>query len=215
MSSAGSGARMSPSPRQSKSSPTFHEFASEWFAAKRPELRERTADDYQWALSSHLLPHFARFRLSEITVEEVDRYKRAKARQGTLSPGVINKTLTRLAQILEDAVEYGLPGTQSGKGSRGRRLKVDRARPIYIDTAAQIAVLLEAADELDRRSTARTSGRRPLVAALVFAGLRVTEACELRAGGTLISARGGSPFVGRRPLPGSDRSTSSRRCVTS
>jgi integrase len=159
--------------------PTFHEFASEWLASKRPELRERTADDYEWALSSHLLPHFARFRLSEITVEEVDRYKRAKARQGRLSPGVINKTLTRLAQILEDAVEYGYLDRNPARGRR-RRLKVDRARPIYIDTAAQIAVLLEGADELDRRSTARTSGRRPLIATLVFGGLRVTEACQLR-----------------------------------
>jgi integrase len=159
--------------------PTFHEFASDWLAAKRPELRESSASDYEWTLCSHLLPHFARYRLTEITVEEVDRYKRQKVREGALSPGVINKTLTRLAQILEDAVEYGHLDRNPATGRR-RRLKVERPRPVYIDSAAQIEVLLEAADELDRSPTARTSGRRPLLALLVFAGLRVSEACELR-----------------------------------
>jgi integrase len=41
-------------------------------------------------------------------------------------------------------------------------------------------VLLEAADDRDNRLEARTSGRRALIAVLVFAGLRVSEACALR-----------------------------------
>ncbi len=159
--------------------PTFHEFASEWIEGKRHELRPNTVQDYEWALCSHLLPHFARLRLSEITIEEVDRYKRFKAREGRLSPVMINKTLTRLAQVLEDALEYGYIERNPARGRR-RRLKVDHPRPIYIDTASHIAVLLEAASDRDDRSTARTSGRRALVAALVFAGLRVSEACALR-----------------------------------
>ena len=52
--------------------PTFHEFASEWLKGRRHELGERTVEDYTWALSIHLLPFFARHRLSAITVEEVD-----------------------------------------------------------------------------------------------------------------------------------------------
>jgi len=55
--------------------PTFHEFASEWMEEVRPELRPRTAEDYKWALTHHLLPFFAEHRLSEVTVEEVDRYR--------------------------------------------------------------------------------------------------------------------------------------------
>jgi hypothetical protein len=39
--------------------------------------------------------------------EEVDGYKAAKLREGRLEPGQINKTLVRLAQVLEEAVEYG------------------------------------------------------------------------------------------------------------
>ncbi len=61
--------------------PTFHEFASEWFEGVAPELRVRTRTDYRWRLSNHLLPYFAKHRLSAITVEEVDRYRREKVRE--------------------------------------------------------------------------------------------------------------------------------------
>ncbi len=61
--------------------PTLHEFASEWFDGASPGWRERTRVDYRWRLSDHLLPYFAKHRLSAITVEEVDRYRRAKVRE--------------------------------------------------------------------------------------------------------------------------------------
>jgi hypothetical protein len=83
--------------------PTFHEFASEWLESRRHEFAARTAEDYELALSHHLLPFFKDHRLSEITAQEVDRYKAAKVREreeGTverpLSNRTINKTLTRL-----------------------------------------------------------------------------------------------------------------------
>src|SRR5436305_4910403 len=44
--------------------PTFHEFASGWFAAKRRELRAVTVPKYENELSGHLLPFFAGHRLS-------------------------------------------------------------------------------------------------------------------------------------------------------
>jgi hypothetical protein len=77
--------------------PTFHEFASEWIAAREQEgLGDRTIEDHRWALSYHSLPFFTSHRLSAITVREVDRYKTTKATEGILSPNSINKTLTRL-----------------------------------------------------------------------------------------------------------------------
>jgi len=48
--------------------PTFHEFASEWYAGKAQEgLGERTLEDYKWALSYHLLPYFGEMRVDAIT----------------------------------------------------------------------------------------------------------------------------------------------------
>ena len=64
--------------------------------------------DYKWQLRNHLLPFLAGHRLSEITIVEVDRYRRGKVDEASLSAESINKTITRLGQILEVAVEYEL-----------------------------------------------------------------------------------------------------------
>lgn len=159
--------------------PTFHEFASEWLAARAPELRETTLADYRWRLTHHLLPFFARHNLREITVEEVDRYRAAKVKAGELGGESINKTLVLLGAILEVAVEYGHIDRNAAKGKR-RRVRVSRPAAVYLDSAQHIAALLEAASDLDSRKEARTFGRRPLIAALVFAGLRVGELSALR-----------------------------------
>jgi integrase len=196
--------------------PTFHEFASEWWAAKKLELRPTTVAAYEVELTMHLLPFFHAHRLSQITRAEVDRYRQHKVREGQaraaeierwpgelaawqrsvdrlasgqerpprprrpqpLGAEMINKTITRLAQILELAVEYELVAVNPARG-RNRRLKVAKARPVHLDGADQIGSLLAAGRELDRDPTARTGGRRALVATLLFAGLRVTEACDL------------------------------------
>ena len=70
-----------PAATEPTAEPTFHEFASEWIAARELEgLAEKTIVDLRWSLSNHLLPAFAGHRLSEITPQEVDRYKVARAR---------------------------------------------------------------------------------------------------------------------------------------
>lgn len=159
--------------------PTFHEFASEWLTAIRPELRPRTATDYEWALTHHLLPHFARFHLSEVTVEEVDRYKTAKLREGRLSPNMINKTLTRFAQVLEVAVEYGHIGSNPARGRR-RRVKAHEPRRTWLEPE-QVAPLLSSVIHLYRGAkTAPDVRTRAMLATATCAGLRVGELLDLR-----------------------------------
>ncbi len=161
--------------------PTFHEFASEWYAGLKHEgLRETTLADYQWQLSSHLLPFFAGHPLSEITIEQVDRYRREKVREGRLSPTSINKTITRLGQILEVAVERGLiPRNPAKVGGKRRKLKTRKPERSYLDRGDQIESLLDAAGELDRIGRGPRV-RRLLLATLIFAGLRLGEALALR-----------------------------------
>ena len=68
-------------------------------------------------------PFFAGHRLSKITLEQVDRYRREKVREGGLSPISINKTITRLGQILEVAVERELiPRNPAKVGGKRRSL---------------------------------------------------------------------------------------------
>ena len=164
----------------SPAAPTFHEFASAWLEARRPELRASSIADYTWQLCNHLLPFFHRHRLPQITVAEVDRYREYKVREGALSAESINKTITRLGQILAVAEERDLVARNPVRvNTRNRKLKTPRRRPVYLDSAEQIAAMIEAAGALDADPGARTAGRRALIATLIYAGLRIGEATAL------------------------------------
>jgi integrase len=196
------------------SDPTFHEFASQWFAANEEGWRPKTRLAYRWELTDHLLPFFADHRLSQITLREVDRYRSHKQREAkaraaavaawqarvdeeadaarrremrrdrppaALSATSINKTISRLAQILEFAVEYELIDKNPAKGKR-RRIKVTRPAPVWLDHAGQIQALLDAAAELDRqaRHDRQHVHREAILATLVFSGMRIGELLALR-----------------------------------
>ena len=208
-----------PAPTQAVD-PTFHEFASDWFATKELEVEPNTANHYRNDLTNHLLPFFKDHRLSRITVAEVDRYRQSKVREaaeitaaaenGTplmvsyvdrlgrsyrrrarpLSARSINMHIDLLAQILAVAVDHGHIPSNPAVGKR-RRLKVSKPRPVHLDSAEQIAILLEAAGQLDRgeavidvtdrrgrswtqRHPTYTTGRRAALATLLLGGGRAS-----------------------------------------
>ena len=160
---------------------TFHEFASAWFEAHKGEWREATRLDYEWQLSNHLLPYFAGYRLSAMTVADVDRYRQSKVREAKLSTTSINKTITRLGQVLELAEEYGYVDRNVARGRR-RRLRATTPPRTYLDRAEQVEALLDAAGELDAnaREDYKGLGRRALLTTLALGGLRIGEALALR-----------------------------------
>jgi integrase len=200
--------------------PTFLEFASDWFAAKRAEIEENTARSYSNDLTNHLLPFFKDHHLPQITIKEVDRYRQEKVREAAeisaaaekgkprtveivdrrgrryrrlerpLSARSINMQIFLLAQILDVAVDHEHIPNNPAKGKR-RRLKASRPRPVHLDSTEHIAVLLEAAGELDggepvvditdrrgrsykRRERPQTTGRRAAIAVLLLGGGRAT-----------------------------------------
>lgn len=164
------------------SDPTFHEFSSEWLASRENELRPTTRIDYRWQLTDHLLPFFADHRLSQITVREVDRYRQLKVGERRLSPNSINKTLTRLAQILEVALEYGLIELNPARvGGKRRRVRAVKPPQTYLDRPEQIVALLDAARDLEADARwDRKCGRPAFLSVLVFTGVRIGEALALR-----------------------------------
>jgi integrase len=160
--------------REPPPEPTFHEFASEWLESRRHEFAARTAEDYELALSHHLLPFFKDHRLSDITAQEVDRYKAAKVREreeGTverpLSNRTINKTLTRLGQILDAALRYELIASNPVK-TKVEKLKEAEPKRVRL-TGPQVQVLLQEAGE-----------HRTLIATAMAGGLRISELVNLR-----------------------------------
>ncbi|MEO5577277.1 MAG: tyrosine-type recombinase/integrase [Gaiellaceae bacterium] len=157
---------------ETREEPTFHVFASEYVEARRGELRPRSIEALEWALTGHLLPYFAEHKLSAITAEEVDRYRVAKVRdqqlvERPLSNRSINASIQTLGQVLDQALEYRWIKTNPARGKR-RRLKAERPRRTWLEVE-EARTLLEAAGE-----------HRALLATMMLAGLRVGEACGLR-----------------------------------
>ena len=185
-----------------------HEFASEWFAAKLPELAPNTARSYRNDLTKHLLPFFAEHKLSQITMSEVDRYRHEKvheaarltaavqegkhgrswsstgaaaatsAASGRCPAGRSTCTCSCSPRSLEVALEHDLIAANPARGKR-RRLKITKPRPVYLDSAEHIAVMLEATRELDRDSKSRTTGRRAAIALLMLGGPKASSAGAL------------------------------------
>jgi integrase len=131
-------------------------------------------------LTNHLLPVFASKRLDEIDVGAVDAYRRTKVREARLGPTWINKTITRLGQILAVAQKRGLIVQNPVRiNARNRKVKSVRPRQTWLEPD-QVLALLNAGGELDREAERGLPVRRPVLAALAYDGLRVGEACALR-----------------------------------
>lgn len=173
--------------------PTFHEYAEEWLARKEPDLRPGTLADYRWALEHHLLGYFGSLTLDAITPSKVKEYGAVKLREKKIGPNQINKTLTRLTSILEEAVDDGLIEQNNAAGKR-RRVKATEPQRSRLEPE-QLPSLVEAADGY----------MRPVLAVLAGCGLRVGEAVALdwrdvNFGAATINVRGSKTAAGVREV---------------
>jgi integrase len=180
----------------------FGSFARAQVRERRGEVRPATSGYWDWALA-HLLPFFADWPLTKIDVWAVDAYRLHKLEESEdrrrrlaegrprtdalgrpvrpLSAGSINKTIDVLRWLLSFAVEYGWIDDNPAAGKR-RRIKVDRSPPPHLESAGQIVAVLGAAAALDADPAWLIDDRLPVVATLVFTGLRVHELAALRWG---------------------------------
>jgi integrase len=149
---------------------TFHAYSSEWLERKRRELKPATIADYEWRLTSHLLPFFAKHRLGEIDRRLVDCYRSAKLAEREeiarrqehgsplrdkrgqavrpLSNRSINMTIDLLSNILTEAVEHELIAANPATGRR-RRLKAAAPRRTWL-MPDEVVDLINAAERIDR-----------------------------------------------------------------
>jgi integrase len=148
--------------------PTFHEFASDWYAGREPDWAPNTRTSIRGALQNHLLPVFADKPLDAITVEDVDRFARAKRAEGRLGNNSINQLIQYLAAVLDQAVEWNRIPTNPAKGRR-RKLPPEAPKRIYMEPEQLPALLRGCKPHL-----------RPLVAVLAGCGLRIGEAVALK-----------------------------------
>jgi integrase len=130
-----------------------------------------------------LIDCFGELPLDKITVDTVESFIAAKLGEDEpLSPRSINMMLTLLAAILDSARERKMIEANPATGKR-RRVRERKPQRSYLDSAAGIKALLDAAATLGAK--ARDNGREghvhreALTTVLVFAGLRVSELCDL------------------------------------
>jgi integrase len=162
--------------------PTFHAFAEQWWVRNEGQLAASTRENYRWRLERHLLPHFGAQQFDAITYGTVEDYIATKLRETRpLSARSINMTVTLLAAVLEGAVERDLIPRNPARG-RGRRVRERAPQRTYLDSAWQVAALLDAAGELDSsaREDRQHVQRRAMIATLTFAGLRIGALLALR-----------------------------------
>ena len=179
----------------------FPAFAERLLEERREEMSDGNHAYLAWGLA-HLRPFFADWALTEIDAEAVDAYRahkvtesRALARaiecgrpkrdehgrvRRPLGPATINKTIDALSWFLRIAVEYKRYGlTENAAAGKRRRLAEPQRVPVYLDSAAQIEALLDAAAELDAEHHRRCAERSAIVATLVLAGPRASELCRM------------------------------------
>jgi integrase len=117
---------------------------------------------------------------SEARARAIERGKPKRNDRGQilrpLSARSINRTIDHLQWVLSIAVEYKRFGVaeNAAEGKR-RRLREKRPAPVYIDSAAQIEALLQAAAELDRDPRYELAEREAILATFLFAGPRAHE----------------------------------------
>ena len=212
-------------PPQPQKDTRFLEFASDWFALKRFEIEPTTASNYRNELTNHLLPFFAEHQIPEITFAEVDRYRQHKVRENAACqsrdrrrPSADGRDRRQARAPLQARQEAALAALDQHADRRARqisssghlrhapnpaagkrrRLKVVKHRPVYLDSAEHVAVMLEAAADLDERDSQlvtvhdprsrtytqrrhnQTAGRKAAIAVLMLAGPRAA------AGGALL-----------------------------
>jgi integrase len=147
---------------------TFAEYARAWL--ERQDVRPRTMEKYRWALEQHLIPHFGRRRLDQITSEDIASFIAAMRRKG-LKGWTITSALRPLSIILAQAARTGrIPANPLTQLERGERPRHDDQRPKRILTLEEMRALIAAAD---------SEHYRCLLELLLAAGLRIGEALGL------------------------------------
>jgi len=153
---------------------TFHEWASKFVDDRRPHLRARSVESWEWALCGHLIPHFGSYALTDITKLAVRDYISEKVRdrehdrvERPLSNRSINRTRARLADVLEEAVEFDLIPSNPAKSKR-LTLPEEPTKRRWLQIE-HVLPMIEAAGE-----------DRALVATLLLAGTRIGEALALQ-----------------------------------
>ncbi len=120
---------------------TIAEWADRWLATKLPTVRRATADQYEYILRLHIVPHLGDRELGTFTPADVQAWLGMMHRRSGLAPNTVAKVYRLLKNMLGGAVEVGMiarnPCTIRGAGT-------ERPPEIEVATPEQVAALADA-----------------------------------------------------------------------
>jgi hypothetical protein len=112
---------------------SFAECLEEWLEVDRDSgiLKRRTWEAYVGYARNHIIPYLGHIMLSEITAYHIGRYRDVKLQKGQGvdgAPGTVNKHLSLISDVLEDApspekaiISHNpAPSVRRAKGGRNR-----------------------------------------------------------------------------------------------
>jgi integrase len=174
--------------------------AYRWWQRRKTELASNTELDYKWRLD-HALRHLGSEATAELDARRVDDFRQQLVGRG-LSPRSVNMVLDLLAQILDDAVEYGLLDANPARGKR-RRMKVPKSSRTFLEPD-MVVDLLDVAGAWERELPAHQRyGRRAFLATLCLSGPRISELIESPRG--RLDLHTGQLVLGKKTEAGIDR----------
>jgi integrase len=192
-------AAMNGKPQEERIAPThktFAEIAEEWYEAKKPKLRPRTAGYYRDALDLVLLPRFGRVRLARIDADAIAKLTRELEREGLHAVNPARPVRPLGASSISNYLKP-LQGTLALGARRGwiasnpftilttddRPTRNDERPPAHEWTADELAALLAASKRsAEKRGApeARPYDYSTLLLVTATLGLRLGEALGLR-----------------------------------
>ena len=146
---------------------TIAEWSDRWMATKLPTVRRATADQYEYILRIHIVPHLGHREIGSITPSEVQAWLAMLHRDSGLAPNTVAKVYRLLKNLLGGAVDLEMIPRNP---CRLKGASTERPPEIEVATPEQVSALANAVG--DRY--------RALVVVAAYGGLRWGELAGLQ-----------------------------------
>jgi integrase len=171
-----------------KAIPTFKAMAELWFEAKKVNagkngkpVKETTLDHWQNHVDSYLTPAFGDYRLDQIDTPAIEKRRLAWRDQDKLSPITVNKLLTTLTAIFNEAVRLGK--VKHNPATAAQRLGVGSVEATESENTEVRPEEVYNAEELNRLIQHAEAGFfKTLIFTVALTGIRHGEALALQWG---------------------------------
>jgi len=145
---------------------TLEQVKDQYFRYSKSVKSEMTCQRDKGIVTLHLIPHFGKTALHQITVEQVEDYRSKRVASG-IAPATINKETQLIKNIVKKAVEWGKMRTNRISGVKPLKTPPGRVRYLELE---QIPKLMEAC----------SPWLRPIVLIDMHTGMRRSEIVNLQ-----------------------------------